>query len=182
MGTPVGSDNPPKPSTADKQVGYGETIGDALRKALSSNRKDGPGFIKAMERFNTALQEIIDDGSVRRWMDIRPRLSTVEWFGLVDLVHDQAHARVVGPYANELEVSFRAYDVFVEQRLKDRSITRNIPTKWPKRSRQRKIPTASLATGELCRESSKRIQAANVCQRFMSKIIEQTKLGPHSVL
>lgn len=81
-----------------------ETIGDALRKALAPNRRDGPGLVRAMERFNNAMEEIQNDGTLIRWMDGRPGLSQREWSGLVDCVHDQAYSKVVGPYSNELEV------------------------------------------------------------------------------
>ena len=82
-----------------------ETIGNALRKAMAPNRRDGPGFLRAMERFNEAMEAIIADGSLSKWMDSRPRLGKDEWSVLVDGVHDEAYSRVVGPYANELEVS-----------------------------------------------------------------------------
>jgi len=82
-----------------------ETIGDAIRKALAPNRRDGPGFIKAMERFNAAMQDIQNDGSLASWLEIRGReMRGREWGKLVDVVHDQAYARVVGPYSHELEV------------------------------------------------------------------------------
>ena len=48
-----------------------ETIGDAIRKALAPNRRDGPGFVKAMERFNAAMQDIQNDGSMASWLEIR---------------------------------------------------------------------------------------------------------------
>ena len=32
-------------------------------------------------------------------------MDRVEWSRMVDLVHDQAYSRVVGPYSHELEVS-----------------------------------------------------------------------------
>jgi H3 lysine-79-specific histone-lysine N-methyltransferase len=83
-----------------------ETIGDAIRKALAPNRRDGPGFLKAMERFNTAMQDIQEDGSMAQWLETRGKeVKAREWAKLVDVVHDQAYARVVGPYSNELEVS-----------------------------------------------------------------------------
>ena len=82
-----------------------ETIGDAIRKALAPNRRDGPGFIKAMERFNAAMQDIQIDGSLASWLEIRgSEMRGREWGKLVDVVHDQAYARVVGPYSHELEV------------------------------------------------------------------------------
>ncbi|OCF45218.1 histone-lysine N-methyltransferase, H3 lysine-79 specific [Kwoniella heveanensis CBS 569] len=112
-----------------------ETIGDALRKALAPNRRDGPGFLKAMKRFNRAMEEIQRDGSLKEWMSTRPGLRGRDWASLVDFVHDQAYSRCVGPYSNELEVA---------------------------------ISGKEDAYGEL-RHS------------FMSKVIEQTKLGPDSV-
>lgn len=35
------------------------------------------------------------------------RLGEGEWSRIVEVVHDQAYSRVVGPYSNELEVSAR---------------------------------------------------------------------------
>jgi H3 lysine-79-specific histone-lysine N-methyltransferase len=83
----------------------GETIADALRKALAPNRRDGPGFLRAMERFNEALAEIQKDGSMARYLQSRDGPRKDAWSGIVDFVHDQAYSRVVGPYSNELEVS-----------------------------------------------------------------------------
>lgn len=82
----------------------GETIADALRKALAPNRRDGPGFLRAMERFNEALAEIQKDGSMARYLQSRDGPRKDAWSGIVDFVHDQAYSRVVGPYSNELEV------------------------------------------------------------------------------
>lgn len=82
-----------------------ETIGDAIRKALAPNRRDGPGFVRAMERFNIAMQEIQNDGSMAQWLQIRSKeVKAREWAKLVDIVHDQAYSRIIGPYSNELEV------------------------------------------------------------------------------
>ncbi|WVR03485.1 hypothetical protein IAU60_000476 [Kwoniella sp. DSM 27419] len=80
-----------------------ETIGDALRKALAPNRRDGPGFLRAMDRFNAAMEDIQKDGSMVAWMKSRASPKAREWSTLVDFVHDQAYSRVVGPYSNELE-------------------------------------------------------------------------------
>ena len=57
-----------------------------------------------MERFNNAMKEIQTDGSMARYMDTRPGMKWIEWSRLVEVVHDQAYARIVGPYSNELEV------------------------------------------------------------------------------
>ena len=82
-----------------------ETIADAVRKSLARNRKDGPAFLRAMNRYNTAMAELIADGSISTWMETRPKLTGEEWSNLVDKVHEQAYARVVGPYSEQLEVS-----------------------------------------------------------------------------
>jgi H3 lysine-79-specific histone-lysine N-methyltransferase len=83
-----------------------ETIGDALRKALAPNRRDGPAFVKAMERFNEALAEIQADGSMKRWLEEKSgTLESKAWSEVVETIHEQAYCRVVGPYSNELEVS-----------------------------------------------------------------------------
>jgi H3 lysine-79-specific histone-lysine N-methyltransferase len=59
-----------------------------------------------MERFNMAMQDIQSDGSMAKWLEIRGKdVKGREWGKLVDVVHDQAYARVVGPYSHELEVS-----------------------------------------------------------------------------
>lgn len=58
-----------------------------------------------MERFNAAMLQIQQDGSLAAWLRVRPPLSREEWSRLVDGVHDQAYSRVVGPWANELEAS-----------------------------------------------------------------------------
>ncbi|ORX34694.1 S-adenosyl-L-methionine-dependent methyltransferase [Kockovaella imperatae] len=122
-----------------------ETIGNALRKAMAPNRRDGPGFMRAMERFNTAMEAIIADGSVAKWMETRPRLRKEDWSALVDGVHDEAYSRVVGPYANELEHHPKHPDEVA-----------------------RAITAKEDSYGELR-------------HRFMSKVIEQTKLGTNSV-
>jgi H3 lysine-79-specific histone-lysine N-methyltransferase len=62
--------------------------------------------MKAMERFNLAMQDIQSDGSMAKWLVARGKeVKGREWGKLVDVVHDQAYARVVGPYSHELEVS-----------------------------------------------------------------------------
>ena len=81
-----------------------ETIGDALRKSLASNRRDGPGFIRAMERFNTAMENLQADGSLMRYVMSKPGVNIKDWSGIVETVHEMAYSRVVGPYSNELEV------------------------------------------------------------------------------
>lgn len=59
-----------------------------------------------MERFNTAMEEIQNDGTMAAWLEVRGKeVRAREWAKLVDVVHDQAYSRVVGPYSNELEVS-----------------------------------------------------------------------------
>lgn len=105
MPTPPASSPPSTPGP-----GSTETIGDAIRKALAPNRRDGPGFVRAMERFNIAMQEIQNDGSMAQWLEVREKeVKAREWAKLVDVVHDQAYSRIVGPYSNELEVSFDGY-------------------------------------------------------------------------
>lgn len=81
-----------------------ETIGDALRKALAPNRRDGPGFVRAIERFNEAMREIQADGSMQKHLADQ-KVKARDWSGIVEKVNDMAYARVVGPYSNELEVS-----------------------------------------------------------------------------
>jgi H3 lysine-79-specific histone-lysine N-methyltransferase len=48
-----------------------------------------------MERFNMAMQDIQSDGSMAKWLEVRGReVKGREWGKLVDVVHDQAYARV----------------------------------------------------------------------------------------
>ncbi|RSH85586.1 Nucleosomal histone H3-Lys79 methylase [Saitozyma podzolica] len=122
----------------------GETIADALRKALAPNRRDGPGFLRAMERFNEALAEIQKDGSMARYLRSRDGPRKDAWSGIVDFVHDQAYSRVVGPYSNELEHHPKHPDEVA-----------------------RAISAKEDAYGELR-------------HNFMSKVIDQLKLGPES--
>ncbi|KAK8845461.1 hypothetical protein IAR55_006174 [Kwoniella newhampshirensis] len=95
---------PPDAGSSPTPFVPSETIGDALRKALAPNRRDGPGFVRAMERFNTAMEELQTDGSLKEWLRTKGRgMKSRDWSILVDAVHDQAYSRVVGPYSNELE-------------------------------------------------------------------------------
>lgn len=94
----------PPPESSPAPVTPTETIGDAIRKALAPNRRDGPGFLRAMERFNNSMEEIQLDGSMEGWMTGKQRLKGKEWSALVEMVHDMAYSRVVGPYSHELEV------------------------------------------------------------------------------
>jgi H3 lysine-79-specific histone-lysine N-methyltransferase len=58
-----------------------------------------------MERFNAAMQDIQNGESMAKWLEVRGgEMRGREWGKLVDVVHDQAYARVVGPYSHELEV------------------------------------------------------------------------------
>jgi len=120
-----------------------ETIGDAIRRALAPNRRDGPGLVKAIKRLNAALAEIHRDGTLAAWLKSPDyRISRREWSELVDVVHDQAYSRVVAPFSDLLEHHPKHPDEVAAA-----------------------ISEKEDAYGEL-RHS------------FMSKIIEQTKLGP----
>jgi H3 lysine-79-specific histone-lysine N-methyltransferase len=79
-----------------------ETIGDAIRRALAPNRRDGLGLVKAIKRLNAALEDIQRDGSLATWLE-QYRPSRREWSELVDMVHDQAYSRVVAPFSDQLE-------------------------------------------------------------------------------
>lgn len=94
------------PPTNNSPLPAQETIGDALRKALAPNRRDGPGFVRAIERFNEAMREIQADGSMQKHLADQ-KVKARDWSGIVEKVNDMAYARVVGPYSNELEVSER---------------------------------------------------------------------------
>ncbi|WWC66703.1 uncharacterized protein I206_100607 [Kwoniella pini CBS 10737] len=121
-----------------------ETIGDALRKALAPNRRDGPGFLRAMERFNVAMQDLQKEGSMKAHLKGK-RMKSRDWSGLVDFVHETAYSRVVGPYAHEL-------------------------------AHHPKHPTevAEAITG-------KEDAYGELRHNFMSRVVEETKLGPESV-
>lgn len=94
-----------RPSSPSSNPAFTETIGDALRKALAPNKRDGPGFVKAMKRFNDTMADVQADGSLARHLEMMEgKLDREVWSGLVDVVHEQAYSRVVGPYSNELEV------------------------------------------------------------------------------
>lgn len=135
----------PAPST-ERQ----ETIADLIRKSLAPNRRDGPLFVTAIERYNAAMQAMQEDGTLQQWLDEGMNggkgIKVREWAALVDFVHDQAYSRVVGGYSHELE-------------------------HHPKHPEEvsKAISGKEDAYGELR-------------HAFMSKIIEQTKLGPDSVL
>ncbi|WVW81966.1 hypothetical protein I302_103969 [Kwoniella bestiolae CBS 10118] len=121
-----------------------ETIGDALRKALAPNRRDGPGFMRAMERFNSAMEELQCSGLMKSHMKVK-QMKKKEWSVLVDFVHDSAYSRVVGPYSHELE-------------------------------HHPKHPTEVAEA-----ISGKEDAYGELRHNFMSRVIEQTKLGPDSV-
>nr|ODN86625.1 histone-lysine N-methyltransferase, H3 lysine-79 specific [Cryptococcus depauperatus CBS 7841] len=88
-------------------VGKQETIADLIRKSLASNRRDGPGFVQAIERYNLAMQTMQEDGTLQKWLEEGKKqgreINVRDWATLVDFVHDQAYSRVVGPFSNELE-------------------------------------------------------------------------------
>ncbi|WRT63690.1 uncharacterized protein IL334_000613 [Kwoniella shivajii] len=121
-----------------------ETIGDALRKALASNRRDGPGFLIAMKRYNHEMEKLQKTGAMKTWMKNKS-MKAREWSKLVDSVHETAYSRVVGPYSNELE-------------------------HHPKHP-------AEVAEAITAKEDA----YGELRHNFMSKLIEQTGLGPDSV-
>jgi hypothetical protein len=94
-----------------------------------------------MERFNAAMQDIQSDGSMASWLEIRGKeMRGREWGKLVDVVHDQAYARVVGPYSHELEVcpNSLVHDVGLIG-----STTRNTLMRSLRRLLQRRMRTGS---------------------------------------
>lgn len=108
------------------------------------------------------MEELQNDpsGALQNWLKEKSRtMRAREWSALVDVVHDQAYSRVVGPYSNELEVGRRicrctnrvfdpAHLTFV-MRASLCSITPNIPRKSPKQSAERKMLMESYGTSEL---------------------------------
>ncbi|WVQ62521.1 uncharacterized protein L199_000663 [Kwoniella botswanensis] len=121
-----------------------ETIGDALRKALAPNRRDGPGFLRAMERFNNAMSELQQEGSMKVYSKGK-QMRKREWSQLVDFVHESAYSRVVGPYAYTLAHH----------------------------------PKHPIEVAEAI--SAKEDAYGELRHNFMSRVIEQTELGPNSV-
>lgn len=96
------TDAPSPPSVVTSK----ESIGDAIRRALAPNRRDGPGLVRALERYNAAMEALQRSGEMGAWLDLRSRQMTGrEWSEMVERVNEMAYARVVGPYSNELEVS-----------------------------------------------------------------------------
>ncbi|BEJ17151.1 hypothetical protein CspHIS471_0605520 [Cutaneotrichosporon sp. HIS471] len=102
--TPTSISTPPPDGASPTPQMQTETIGDALRRALAPNRRDGPGFIKAMQRFNVALADLQEDGTLAAWLtNPEYRISRSEWSALINVVHDSAYNRVVGPFSDQLE-------------------------------------------------------------------------------
>ena len=87
------------------------------------------------------MQDIQNDGSMANWLVIRGReMRGREWGKLVDVVHDQAYARVVGPYSHELEVC--PYSTYGDGVLMI-STTRNTLMRSPMRLLQRRMRTGN---------------------------------------
>jgi H3 lysine-79-specific histone-lysine N-methyltransferase len=85
-----------------------ETILRSLHKSI--NRHDGPGFVAAVTRFNEAVNRIREEGGFKRHLETTgwgARMKAADWEEMVDFVHDQAYSRVVGPFSNALEVSWK---------------------------------------------------------------------------
>lgn len=141
--TPGALTTPPPDSASPTPHTPTETIGDALRRALAPNRRDGPGLVKAVQRLNRALADIQHDGTLAAWLTSPDyRISRREWSALVDFCHEQAYTRVVAPFADQLE-------------------------HHPKHPEE-----VALAISE------KEDAYGELRHNFMSKVIEQTNLGP----
>jgi H3 lysine-79-specific histone-lysine N-methyltransferase len=74
------------------------------------NRRDGPGFVRAIERFNDTLNMIRSETMIEHLQSkVNPdspadlALSRSEWEGLVAVVGEQVYQRVVGPNTNGLK-------------------------------------------------------------------------------
>ena len=82
------------------------SIGTALRRALAPNRRDGPGLVTAIERYNAAMLALQESGEMEAWMREHARdVGDAHWSALCERINEMAYARVVGPYSYELEVS-----------------------------------------------------------------------------
>ncbi|KAK4686871.1 [histone H3]-lysine79 N-trimethyltransferase, partial [Tremellales sp. Uapishka_1] len=85
------------PLDSSIQVAMEDPIVRSLHKAL--NRRDGPGFVKAVTRFNSALEMLQRENKLKG----EKKMSLKEWSELVDTVNDQTYGRIVGPQSNALE-------------------------------------------------------------------------------
>lgn len=100
----------PAEAVVEVNAGPKESIGTAIRRALASNRRDGPALIRAIERYNAAMEALQASGEMSAWLEQRARQLLSEekvrgWDDIVERVNEMAYTRVVGPYSNELEVS-----------------------------------------------------------------------------
>jgi H3 lysine-79-specific histone-lysine N-methyltransferase len=101
--TPTSLSTPPPDGASPRPQVQQETIGEALRRALAPNRRDGPGFLKAMKRFNVALADLQEEGTLAAWLTSPDyRITRSEWSALINVVHDSAYNRVVAPFVEQL--------------------------------------------------------------------------------
>lgn len=106
-----GTPGKPSGSSTPQPQELEETIIRSLHKSI--NRRDGPGFVAAVARFNDAVNSLREGGAIEAHLSAMGwggKMKMAEWEEMVDFVHDQAYSRVVGPYSNALEV--RGYSNF----------------------------------------------------------------------
>ncbi len=82
-----------------------EPILRSLQRAL--NRRDGPGFVHTIERFN-GVMALLRVHDMRAWLEVQngggaEGISRAEWEGLVDVLGGQVYQRVVGPQSEGLK-------------------------------------------------------------------------------
>jgi H3 lysine-79-specific histone-lysine N-methyltransferase len=74
----------------------------ALERA--ANRKDGPAFVAAVDRFNDGLRSLKKEGKVQENIRAMCNLDKAVW----TFIFEQAYERVVGPRVKDL----KAYEAF----------------------------------------------------------------------
>lgn len=51
------------------------------------------------------MADLQKSGEMRDHLKEKKRMGKAEWSEMVEIVHEQAYSRVVGPYSDQLEVS-----------------------------------------------------------------------------
>lgn len=148
-GTPT-SEHPPSTLAADE-----DPIVRALHKAY--NRKDGPGFVRAVERFNAELAAIRDSGEMEAYIrsgEAARRIKIEDWDQMAVAIGEQVYQRVVGPETDSLKL----YEPFSDNVY------------------------GELLPRYVCREPGGFLLSLISCHRFVCEIIRKNALGKDSVL
>lgn len=52
------------------------------------------------------MEDLQRSGVMKAWLELkRGKMGEGEWSSVVEIVHEQAYSRIVGPYSDQLEVS-----------------------------------------------------------------------------